>query len=248
MPIVFPRAAEVVGSSLTAMHEEPKPPAVAAAGRFSLKQRIALRVVPWLTRALLMLLGSTLRFESSWDDGSPPPAGTDQPPPGAIIAFWHACILPATYYFRARGVAIMVSSSFDGELIARVVNRLGYLRDSRFQHSRRGAGPARHARTGRCRELIRASPPTVPRVRALSPSPDHCCWRAARNSQSTAFISLRACVATGYMGPHADPQAIHQGASALVEKNRGAGQRRPRGDGNFSRADAGSARSRPSGS
>ena len=109
------------------MDEEPKPPAVAAAGRFSLKQRIALRVVPWLTRALLILLGSTLRFELSWDDGPPPPAGTDQPPPGAIIAFWHACILPATYYFRARGIAIMVSSSFDGELIARVVNRLGYL-------------------------------------------------------------------------------------------------------------------------
>ena len=127
MPIVLAIEAEVGRSSLTAMDEEPKPPAVAAAGRFSLKQRIALRVVPWLTRTLLVLLGSTLRFEVSWDGDPTPPAGTDQPPPGSITAFWHACILPATYYFRARGVAVMVSSSFDGELIARVVNRLGYL-------------------------------------------------------------------------------------------------------------------------
>jgi hypothetical protein len=108
------------------MDEEAKLTAVAAEPRFSLKQRIALRVVPWLTRALLILLGRTLRFEHSWDGNPPLRTGTDQPPPGAIIAFWHACILPATYYFRARGVAIMVSSSFDGELIARVVNRLGY--------------------------------------------------------------------------------------------------------------------------
>ena len=106
------------------MDEEIKLPAVPAEPRFSLKQRIALRVIPGLTRALLLLLGSTLRFEHSWDGDSPP--GTGQPPPGAIVPFWHGCLLPAVYYFRGWNVAIMVSSSFDGELIARLVNPLGY--------------------------------------------------------------------------------------------------------------------------
>ncbi len=108
------------------MNEEPKLPAVPAESRFSWKQRIALRVVPRLARALLILLGRTLRFEHSWEGDPPLPAGTDQPPPGAIVAFWHACMLPAIYYFRTWDVAILISSSFDGELIARVANPLGY--------------------------------------------------------------------------------------------------------------------------
>jgi lysophospholipid acyltransferase (LPLAT)-like uncharacterized protein len=115
-----------VHGSLIAMNEETKLAAVPAEPRFSLKQRIALRVVPWLTRGLLMVLGSTLRFEHSWDGDPPIPPETDQPPPGAVMPFWHGCILPAAYYFRGRDIAIMSSSSFDGELITRVVNRLGF--------------------------------------------------------------------------------------------------------------------------
>jgi lysophospholipid acyltransferase (LPLAT)-like uncharacterized protein len=117
------------------MDEETKPcvPAVEAepspfpsASSFSLKQRIALWVVPWLTRSLLILLGCTLRFEYSWEGEPPPRPGTDQPPPGAIVPFWHGCLLCAAYYFRGVNAAIMVSRSFDGELIARVLTRLGF--------------------------------------------------------------------------------------------------------------------------
>ena len=111
--------------SLIAMNEETKLAAVPAEPRFSLKQRIVLRVVPWLTHALLILLGSTLRFEHSWDGDPPLPPGTDLPPQGAIHPFWHGCLLSAGYYFRGRGIAVMVSSSFDGELITRVADRLG---------------------------------------------------------------------------------------------------------------------------
>ena len=107
------------------MDEETTLAAVPAEPRFSLKQRIALRVVPWLTHALLILLGSTLRFEHSWDGDPPLPPGADQPPQGAIVPFWHGCLLLAAYYFRGLDAAIMVSSSFDGELITRVANRLG---------------------------------------------------------------------------------------------------------------------------
>jgi lysophospholipid acyltransferase (LPLAT)-like uncharacterized protein len=43
-----------------------------------------------------------------------------------IMAFWHGRILTATYYFRNRGIVVMISENFDGEWIARIIERLGY--------------------------------------------------------------------------------------------------------------------------
>jgi lysophospholipid acyltransferase (LPLAT)-like uncharacterized protein len=44
-----------------------------------------------------------------------------------ILALWHGRILPATLYFRDRGVVAVTSLNFDGEWIARVMRRFGYL-------------------------------------------------------------------------------------------------------------------------
>ena len=43
-----------------------------------------------------------------------------------VMAFWHGRILPATFYFRRRGVFVMTSDIFDGEWIARIIERFGY--------------------------------------------------------------------------------------------------------------------------
>jgi lysophospholipid acyltransferase (LPLAT)-like uncharacterized protein len=43
-----------------------------------------------------------------------------------ILAFWHGRILPATYYFRRRGIVVITSENFDGEWIARIIERFGY--------------------------------------------------------------------------------------------------------------------------
>jgi lysophospholipid acyltransferase (LPLAT)-like uncharacterized protein len=43
-----------------------------------------------------------------------------------ILALWHGRILPATLYFRDRGVVAMTSQNFDGEWIARLMRRFGY--------------------------------------------------------------------------------------------------------------------------
>jgi lysophospholipid acyltransferase (LPLAT)-like uncharacterized protein len=43
-----------------------------------------------------------------------------------IMAFWHNRVFLATYYFRRRGIVVMTSRSFDGEYIARFIQRLGY--------------------------------------------------------------------------------------------------------------------------
>ena len=43
-----------------------------------------------------------------------------------VMGFWHGRILPATFYFRRRGIVVITSENFDGEWIARVIERFGY--------------------------------------------------------------------------------------------------------------------------
>ena len=43
-----------------------------------------------------------------------------------MMAFWHGRILPATYYFRHRGIVVITSENFDGEWIASIIERFGY--------------------------------------------------------------------------------------------------------------------------
>ena len=42
-----------------------------------------------------------------------------------IVAVWHGRILPAIWHFRNRGVVVMASANFDGQWIARIIERLG---------------------------------------------------------------------------------------------------------------------------
>jgi lysophospholipid acyltransferase (LPLAT)-like uncharacterized protein len=42
------------------------------------------------------------------------------------MAFWHGRILSATFYFRRRGIVVITSENFDGEWIARIIERFGY--------------------------------------------------------------------------------------------------------------------------
>ena len=55
-----------------------------------------------------------------------------------ILALWHGRILPATLYWRDRGVVAMTSENFDGEWVAQLMARFGY-RAARGSTSRGGA-------------------------------------------------------------------------------------------------------------
>jgi lysophospholipid acyltransferase (LPLAT)-like uncharacterized protein len=90
--------------------------------RFTLGQRIALGIVPRLTALVLALVGATLRFEVIAEEGAMP----ETPPARGIFCFWHRCTLPAGWYFRKFRCSILISQSFDGELIARTLGLLGY--------------------------------------------------------------------------------------------------------------------------
>lgn len=43
-----------------------------------------------------------------------------------IFAFWHGRILPATLFWRNRGIVVITSQNFDGEWIAGIIRRFGY--------------------------------------------------------------------------------------------------------------------------
>ncbi len=102
---------------------------------YSFKQRVILAIVPPVAALLIRLLGATLRYRDVNAPGVP--VGIDIPGP-VVFAFWHRTLLVCAHRFRNRGIAILISPSFDGELIARTVQRLGFF-PRRGSTSRGGA-------------------------------------------------------------------------------------------------------------
>jgi hypothetical protein len=107
--------------------------------RFSLRQRVALAIAPRIVWALLWMAGRTWRFEIIAEEGATPlPCGEGA---GAeIFCFWHQCVLPCALYFRRTGATILISRSFDGELIARTLALFGFgaVRGSSSRGAREG--------------------------------------------------------------------------------------------------------------
>ena len=110
-----------------------------AHSRFTLGQRIVLAVVPRLVWALLWVVGPTWRFEVIAEDGVTPVLFGERPGP-EIYCFWHQCVLPCTIYFRRSLAVILISRSYDGELITRTLELFGF-------HTTRGSS-SRGAREG----------------------------------------------------------------------------------------------------
>ena len=119
--------------------------------RFTGSQRIVLAVVPPIVRVLLWLVGLTWRFEVIAEEGVTPVVFGQKPGP-EIYCFWHQCVLPCTVYFRRSGAVILISRSFDGELITRVLRLFGFgaVRGSSSRGAREGLlGLKRVIETGR---------------------------------------------------------------------------------------------------
>ena len=92
--------------------------------RFTLMQRIQLVLVSWIVPALLRLIGCTLRSTMTFEEGAI--QRLEEAYPG-IFPFWHRCVLPATWLYRNHHPAVMTSRSRDGEFIARVIRRFGFV-------------------------------------------------------------------------------------------------------------------------
>ena len=107
--------------------------------RFTWSQRLILAVVPRLVWALLSVVGRTWRFEVIAEEGVVPVVFGEEPGP-EIYCFWHQCVLPCTMYFRKSLAVILISRSFDGELITRILKMFGFgaVRGSSSRGAREG--------------------------------------------------------------------------------------------------------------
>jgi lysophospholipid acyltransferase (LPLAT)-like uncharacterized protein len=96
---------------------------VSADWRASRWKRAQAATIAGLGYPVMAALGSTLRWRvSGLEHFEAVQAAGRQP----VMAFWHGRILSATYYFRRRGIVVITSENFDGEWIARIIERFGY--------------------------------------------------------------------------------------------------------------------------
>jgi lysophospholipid acyltransferase (LPLAT)-like uncharacterized protein len=80
-------------------------------------------VIAGVATPLLAAISSTLRLTIEGAEYWDAAVGAGRPP---IIAFWHGRILGGIHYFRGRGIVVMTSRNFDGEWIARIIQRFGF--------------------------------------------------------------------------------------------------------------------------
>ena len=86
-------------------------------------QKFLVLIVSWVGYTLIRLIGWTIRWEVLGQANEESIFARGK---RAIYTFWHQCIFAATWYFRHRGIVVMTSTHFDGEYIARIIQRLGY--------------------------------------------------------------------------------------------------------------------------
>lgn len=89
---------------------------------YNWKQRIALAVLPPVCAGLIRLLNLTLSFHDIGD----PAAHVTVNRETRVYCMWHRCLLGIADHFHKLNIAILISRSFDGELIARTTRRMGY--------------------------------------------------------------------------------------------------------------------------
>lgn len=91
--------------------------------RYSLKERVLIRLADAAFYVLIRAIGWTIRFKvEGWEHFEAIERAERLP----IYAFWHDRIFAGTYFFRNRGIVVITSQSLDGEYIARFIQRLGY--------------------------------------------------------------------------------------------------------------------------
>jgi lysophospholipid acyltransferase (LPLAT)-like uncharacterized protein len=91
---------------------------------FNRKQRFLLATIPPILAFVIRTLSRTLKVRQIH---APNTLDAHQIPGPTIFAFWHCCFLACGHHFRDLRIAIMISRSFDGELLARTVERLGFV-------------------------------------------------------------------------------------------------------------------------
>jgi len=90
---------------------------------YSFTDRLLIRAADLLFFVLIKLIGRTIEFEiDGWEHWEAASSDGNLP----IYTFWHNRVFLSTYFWRQRRIVVMTSKSFDGEYIARFIQRFGY--------------------------------------------------------------------------------------------------------------------------
>ena len=90
---------------------------------YSFKDRFLIRAADLVFFLLIKLIGRTVRFEiEGWENWEAASSNGKIP----IYTFWHNRVFLSTYFWKQRRIVVMTSRSFDGEYIARFIQRFGY--------------------------------------------------------------------------------------------------------------------------
>ena len=90
---------------------------------FGLWERVQIGHASWVGYLAVLLIGRSLRWEvHGWQNWE----AATKLGKGLIYTFWHREIFSACWFWRKRGIVVMTSRNFDGEYIARIIQRHGY--------------------------------------------------------------------------------------------------------------------------
>ncbi len=100
------------------------------------RKRLLIRAADLAFYVLISLVGRTVRFRVEGAEHLEAATRGGRLP---IYPTWHDGVFLSTYFFRRRRIVVMTSRSFDGEYIARFIQRFGY-GAARGSSSRGGVG------------------------------------------------------------------------------------------------------------
>ena len=89
----------------------------------SARKRAEVAAIATIGYPFLRTLGSTWTWKVSGVEHVDAIAARGLHP---IHAFWHGRIFPATIYFQRRNIVVITSENYDGEWIARIIQKFGY--------------------------------------------------------------------------------------------------------------------------
>ena len=89
---------------------------------YPFRKRFLIRLADIAFYTIIKLVGSTIRYEVRGWENFEAATQNDRKP---IYTFWHNRIFAAIHFWQKRSIVVMTSQSFDGEYIARFIQRFG---------------------------------------------------------------------------------------------------------------------------
>jgi lysophospholipid acyltransferase (LPLAT)-like uncharacterized protein len=122
-PIAMQASAEQIKGARPAEQTIARAYEFANLSSYPAKERFLIRAADLAFFFLIKLIGSTVRWQvNGWENWQAATSDGHIP----IYTFWHNRVFLSTYFWRRRRIVVMTSQSFDGEYIARFIQRFGY--------------------------------------------------------------------------------------------------------------------------